>query len=280
MPLTVKLVGSNIVNLADYGRGLAVGTEVPVSLDGVDVGFFTLVEPSTKAVDGVSVESITGQGSARWVKSGTDTALLELKNAAKLLGRNDLLTTWRGLANEGETGWAAGVAGTGARTHVPGAQQLSTGATSGSFSRLNLANDGATFSKGFRSAADWYFSCRFSLVTTPTTGTVLGCGGGDSVSSANDIRVGADVAAHATNYCVRGPAGATLNTGSPFDLNKHTFRVWRTGGVTFSQVDGSGILQGTANINTDVGPLCQATNGTAANQAMDIEWYFSAVPPL
>jgi hypothetical protein len=206
----------------------------------------------------------------------------EANYAAQKLSNSGLMTYFRPLGIEGVSVMPQFMLGaTPAKAFVSGALQLSTGTTSNCTAAVISGTDGANFSKSMRSAADWYFSGRFSIPTTPTTGTQLIIGGWDSSGLTTSIRVGVDVAVNATNYCMVGGAGSAIDSGIPFDVNvKHRFRAWRTGGVSFLQIDNNAPISGTANLSADVCPMVQAHNGTGANQALEIVWGFWAVPPL
>lgn len=197
-------------------------------------------------------------------------------NAASLLGRTDLIPYFRALAYEGVTLMQNVIAGT--VNWGTGEIQYGTGAASGTTAAWVSGTAGGNYAQALRAAADWYISGRFRLVTTPTTGTVLGIGGVDA-SFANILRVGANFADNASFFCVRGSAGAPVVSAVPFDTVMHVFRAWRTGGVTFFQIDGGAVVSGTANLTSNIAACLIAINGTAADQRAGVEWLFVATPP-
>jgi hypothetical protein len=210
---------------------------------------------------------------------GNGAEEVERLNACALLGRQDLVPFFSPVGYIGPNGgFATILGGTGDWAWASGAVQLLTGATISSSSQFTALNKGSAFSQMVRVAGDWDISGRFSAVTVPTTAAILAIGFTDFGS--NRLKLGVDFASQGSNFCLAGSAGSPINSGIPFDTNKHTFRAWHTGGLSFLQIDGGAVVSGTANVSVDSGPAILAFNGTAANQAMNVEWYFSAVPPL
>lgn len=197
--------------------------------------------------------------------------------AQAALNRTDLITFWCSVAIVGTNGGMVGAAfGTGGESYVSGAFEMHTGATSAGGYIYQAATDGTTFSKALRAGQDWYIAWRGRAATAPTTGTQLWVGASDQPS--NFLKLGVDVANHATQYCLTGPSGSTMASGVAFDTSTHTIRGYRSGTTTFLQVDANTVVTGNVDTLTDLSPYARAQNGTNANQSMETVWWMMAVP--
>jgi len=178
-------------------------------------------------------------------------------------------------------GWLKSPAGTGT-THSQvagvggGAVRLTSGATANSI--IELFGQSGIISN--ITTSRWYCAGRCRVQTVPDAQTVATIGVADFALT-NGITVGFIGAMDATHFVLQfdGLRGGTkVSFTAGIDTAFHTFEMWGTGSaVVNAMIDGGGQISGTqaAAPADSIQQYLECRNGTtAANQNLDVDWYF------
>ena len=195
--------------------------------------------------------------------------------ALKLSPRN-MLSLFHETGAKGEVGVVVSLTGTGTRAGVAQALRLSSGASGNAALGVTIASSGPSPEVVKAGAAKkFWLAGRFSLGgTTHVSGDLVGVTLFDNVGVTSMI-IGVRGASSTANFVAYGTAGTFINSGIPFDTNKHIHRVWRDGATTYYQIDDNPPVSGDARPNVDSSPGAIALSA-AADRTVDINWLHCA----
>lgn len=281
------------------GQALRLGESIPNGTDPSTVNTFQRPVGSW----------ITSRdGSIAWVKSSTfaGSGWERLRQGSQVSGNSYgyILTRAQSLTSINPVGGAAGVltcfrddfvlppsattytlgiAGSATNavdsTAIGGKQLLSTGVTAGS--QLNLLTQGSV--TGRPDTQRFYWGARYAMTTAVDNVTIAV--GGFEQGLTQVISIGVCGATSTTTfqlaYDTAGACtgGSRLTTGQPVDTNTHLWELWGVGdtklhaAVDQIEIVGSPVTMA-ASPTVSIRPSVQVLNGaTAANRAMDVDWW-------
>lgn len=227
---------------------------------------------------GILVASVDGAAFVPVGQEGAGAAEAALAQSLIGPGANGLLSVFHPTAAHLQAGAAFFSTGSVTATVGAGFYRLSTTAVAAQNANLVPAAPGR--SSFCRVGQSWFTSARFAASTAVSAQTKV-AGGLYDTSNVAQASMGVNGSVSASFFSLQGGTGGNIITTIAIDTAVHTHRAWRTGGVTYYQIDGGTIFTGTSDLSAPASPGWNLDDGSdATNRAIDMVWLSASAPAL